>query len=201
MMCDLSRYDGFFVREVIIAFWRIVLMRDGPQDLPDSRPLLLTAALSYAAVSLLGYLISALAEPAESLSIAVVILRLLFAVCADLAFMLGFMWLLLFYFGRLGRFRQSVTAVFGTGAIFSALVLPCMLTVLLAAVMPEGAAVANLLAFVALIGLVLLVLWSLAVFAHILAHTLSKSFGIGVALAALSFFLNYQMFQYLVPGF
>ena len=189
------------MREIFIAFWRIVLMKDGPQDLPDSQPLLVATSGLYAGAALLSYIVSALAESAESASDIPLLVRLLIAICADLGFIVGFMWLLLFYFGRLGRFRQSLTAVLGTGAIFSLLVIPCMGAVVLAESLGDGSGPGGVLAFAALIGLILLVLWSLTVLAHIISSTVAKSFGIGVALAALSFFLNYQLFQYLVPGY
>lgn len=186
---------------LINAFWQIVLFRQGPDSLPYSRPLLMLAGAAYACVSLLLALLAEQSrlDPAEyglGFTLAAV-------VATDLLFEILFLALLLMYFGCTGRFRQALCAVFGTGALQGALLLPCVGGLLLASVMVEQTfleVIALLMSLLGVVGLIGIVLWSVAVYAHILSTTLSRSFGIGMALAALSFYLNYQLIE-LLPGF
>ena len=176
-------------------------MQDGPEDLPVSRPLLLTVGLMYVLVSGAGFALGQYGQFPEGAPGSPMLLRLALAVIVDLGFALAFMWVLLFYFGRQGRFPQAMTAVLGTGTIFSALALPCMLAVLVARDLGEDSAAGGSLLLAATVGLIVLMLWSLGVLAHIISRTVASGYGMGVALAALSFFLNYQVFQLLVPGY
>lgn len=193
--------DEAHVHPFINAFWQIVLFRQGPDSLPYSRPLLMFAGAAYACVSLLIALLAEQSrlEPAEY-GLGFVLAAV---VTTDLLFEIVFLAGLLLYFGCTPRFRQSLCAVFGTGALQGALLLPCIGGLLLAGIMVEQSfleAIALLLSLIGVVGLIGIVLWSVAVYAHILSSTLSRSFGIGMALAALSFYLNYQLIE-LLPGF
>ena len=72
-------------------------------------------------------------------------------------------------------FWVSLSAVYGTGEVFSTLVLPCMLAVLVSEQIGDGTAVSGLLAFGALVAMILIVLWSLAVFAFIIANAIDAA--------------------------
>ena len=176
---------------IVKAFWQIALFREGPQSLPDSRPLLMIAAGCYTAVSLLLALLS---ESAASGSEATpLFMHAMATTVADVSFAAIFLAGLLFYFSQTSRFQLTLTAVFGVGALQGLLLLPCLMIIMLAEVLAG-------LSLLALLGLLVIVLWSLAVYAHILAHALSKTFGVGMAFATLSFFLNYQLLK-LIPDF
>jgi hypothetical protein len=189
------------VHPLINAFWQIVLFRQGPDSLPYSRPLLMFAGAAYACVSLLLSLLAEQSrlEPAEYGPGFI----LGSVVVTDLMFEIVFLAALLLYFNCMARFRQALCAVFGTGAIQGALLLPCVGGLLLANVMVEQSfleVIALVMSLLGVVGLIGIVLWSVSVYAHILSTTLSRSFGIGMALAALSFYLNYQLIE-LLPGF
>ena len=90
---------------LVKAFLDIALLRRGPQDLPAS-PLLLYLALAAVLVSYV-LAISPLHLLPQSLMRAVV----------DIGFIAAFVYLLLSVAGRRVRFAQTITALFGAGAV------------------------------------------------------------------------------------
>lgn len=154
------------MQAIIKAFWQITLFRSGPQALPESQPLLLFSAGLYLLANVLFVLVQ---FAPQSLA----------AVFADL--MLMFVWCvgLLAFFNLRGRIRQALTAMFGAGALLQFITLPI---VLLADTAMPGILV--------MLALVMILLWSTAVHGYILSQALDKSFGVGVALAVVYFFIS-----------
>jgi hypothetical protein len=184
------------VQDIVKAFWRIALFRSGPQDLPDSRPLLLLSAALYELSGIAVLVSSELGSAATGLREAETSIPLLYRVLLsavfDLAVVLVSFTAILFYFGYFNRLQQTLTAVFGVSALLHALSWPVLMLLFVEPLSGAWAVIA--------IALLLILLWSIAVYGHILAQAISKSFGAGVALSVLYFFLDYQLFK-LIPDF
>ena len=154
------------MQAIITAFWQIVLFRSGPQTLPASNPLLIFVALVYVAANTLFVLVE---FAADSLP----------AVLADLLLLIVWCSGLLIFFNFSARIVQTLTALFGTGALLQFLTLP--IVVLADFGLPAG---------IYLLAVVMVWLWSTAVHGFVLAEALDKSFGVGVALAVVYFLLS-----------
>ncbi len=164
------------------AFFQIVTRRRGPEDLPDSQFLLSVALAAYmlaqvpVAAVLYGWSGTAL--------LAVVIDTALLALC---------FWLLLRLTQRLGRFRRTLTALLGTGAL---LALPQAPLVFFSKV----ATAAGQAPIGPTVGLLVLLFWSIIVQAHIASRALSSNFGVGLAVALAYFMLSYQVSGQFAPA-
>lgn len=166
---------------ILAAFVQIALRRRGPEDLPDSQFLLLVAGLAYVITQ------AALAAPVYG-SVPLLIRSL----ALDLLLLCGFLWGLLRFTGHASRFRQTLTAVLGTGAVLSACMLP--FNHWLDTVGEPGK-----LALAPTIGLLAVVAWSLVVNGHIFSRALSRPFAAGLLISIAYFFLNYLMFAQFGP--
>lgn len=157
------------------AFFQIVTRRRGPEDLPDSQFLLSVTLAAYmlaqvpVAAALYGWSGAAL-----------------FAIVLDAALLALCFWLLLSFTRRLGRYRRTLTALLGTGALLALPQAPLVFFSKLATAAgqaPIGATV----------GLLVLLFWSIIVQAHIASRALSANFGVGLAVALGYFLLSYQV--------
>ncbi len=90
----------------------IALLRKGPQHLPTSALLLVITAAVYCALTIAFVGLIPEAEPPVALRTAL-----------ELALGLGWLWALLALFGRKERFLQTATAIYGTSALLTPLVL------------------------------------------------------------------------------
>ena len=185
------------MQAILNAFWQIALFREGPESLPDSRPMLILAASLYALTDSLIMLSSnlggrVLAQSWDDFLFLRQLAGLLIPIALDISLLLVSVAATLFYFGNLDRLRQTLTALFGVSTLLQVISWPCFVLLFF-----ENLSVLWALLILAL---VLVLLWSIAAYGHILSHAISRSFGVGVALAALFFFLNYQMFK-LIPDF
>ena len=167
---------------ILAAFLQIALRRRGPEDLPASRLLLLAAGLLYVITqSLLGRTVyHSLVSLAGSLVL-------------DLLLLCGCVWLLLRVTGHLPRYLQTLTAMFGTGALLGICMLPFNYWLDVAAT-PDKPALGPT------IGLLAIVSWSLVVNGHIFSRALSLPFAAALAIAVGYFFLNYLVFVELGPA-
>ncbi len=95
--------------KLLQTFIDIALWRKGPQDLPTSRFLLMLVLGIYVAASFVQVQLLDL-----RLSTAFVI------VGVDVVMMMLWLWLVLGFFGRSQRFIQTLTAMFGVGALLAA---------------------------------------------------------------------------------
>ncbi len=167
---------------ILDVFLQIALRRRGPEDLPDSSFLLMAAGLVYVVVQ--GFL----AVPVYGTPVALVQSLIL-----DLLMLCGCLWGMLRLAGHAPRFRQSLTAILGTGALLGLCMLPFTYW-LDAAAAPGKPAVGPT------IGLLAVVSWSLVVNGHIFSRALSAPFIAGLALALAYFFLNYLVFAQFGPA-
>lgn len=142
----------------------VMWFRKGPQDMPGTATWTVAMVLLYMAVGLPLSLIS-LPLPTALLQVAI-----------DAILLLGFCYLLLGWRGLTQRIPQTMTALAGTGVLFTVLALPAMVS--LDAIQTQGgdASVPSLL-------LMVLIVWNLAVIAQILRQALEARLALGVALA------------------
>jgi hypothetical protein len=141
----------------------IIMLRLGPQDLPPGRSVLLACIGMYLAVTAFSLGRSESVEQVVPVLILAVLIPLLS--CA----------LVLYLRRRPARWEQTVSALFGTSAILSAITLP---------ISPASGTEPSPL--VALF-LLLAFFWSFAVDAHIWRHALEVAFSTGLALAVILF--------------
>jgi hypothetical protein len=153
-------------------FLQIILLRKGPQDLPYSRNLLLLLLFCVISLRLLALFI-----PAENIAIVPAADRMLF-VLASMLVGIGGVYVLLRLFHYSARGVQTITAMLGVTLLFYAIgqILTIMFTV-----MGGGSGLNTPIVMVILI-------WSLVVDAHILRQALSISLLIA-GMLAYSFFL------------
>lgn len=142
-------------------FWEICLLRKGPQDVPSSWALLKLALAAYAVSSLLFLL--AFTEPFKALLQALLDAALLVALTYGLLSVMNYK----------VRFVQTLTTLAGTGALLSLIAWPLALWMAREAAADGGGGLAFLL-FVALL------VWTIAVMAHVLHHALSTSRWMGL---------------------
>lgn len=168
---------------VLHVFLQIALRRGGPEDLPDSRLLLLLAALAYEITQTLLILAFPDSSPPALLGSLVLDLLLL---CLGL-------WGLLKIAGRSARYGQTLTALFGTGALLGFCMLPFKYWIEWAGD-PVRSPLAPAVGMLALIG------WSLAVNGHIFSRALSIPSLLGMLVAIGYFFLNFLVFSQFGPA-
>lgn len=154
---------------VVEIFRNILLLRRGPQDLPYSTQLLgIVAAICVAVQLPIAWMRDIGAG------------TVLISAALWLAFSLGLLRLLLVLRDKSSRFVQSATAFLGCNAAFNVIGIPIALLVGTPPQTPEQMTGAQVLA--GLISLPLLI-WKVAVDAHVFRHSLDISFGGGVAVA------------------
>lgn len=158
---------------IIQAWFYIALRRLGPEDLPDSRLLLLLSGVAYVLMQLV------VALPFYGLSA-----QLVLVLGADLVLLMLFAWTLLRFVGRPGRLGRTLGALFGTGALLTLFVVPFNYWW-------DATASSNGAPLLPAMAILFIIVWSLIVNGHILARALSAPFRLGVLIALGYFFLNY----------
>lgn len=167
---------------ILDAFLQIALRRRGPEDLPASWLLMLAAGLFYVtAQALLG------------LSVYHSLLPLAGSLVLDLLLLCGCVWGLLRLTGHVARYLQTLTAMFGTGALLGVCMLPFNYWL-------DAAGTPGKPAIGPTIGLLAVVSWSLVVNGHIFSRALTVPFAPALAIAIGYFFLNYLVFVQLGPA-
>lgn len=176
------------MQALIRLFIDIALHRKGPQDVPASGAVFALALLAYLAVGAAVLWPSAASLPALFGQLAV-----------DPVLMAVFFGGLLALRRRSARISQTLAALFGTGALLSALALPFVWLVaqtLGDGAPPPGTEPAALLGTMALF---LLLFASLLVTGHILRHALEWSYAAGVLTAVTYFALSVIVLRRLFP--
>lgn len=158
---------------IIQAWFYIALRRLGPEDLPQSGLLLLVSGVAY----LLLQMVVALPFYGVSPQLGLV-------VGADLLLLTLFAWLLLRFVGRPERLMQTLSALFGTGALLTLFVLPFNYWW-------DATATSETGPLLPAMAILFIIVWSLIVNGHILARALSAPFRLGVLIALGYFFINY----------
>lgn len=166
---------------LIHYFIELCLLRRAPQDLPASLALLQVLSLVYLAV---GVLVGAVTGQGPGIALAQTLV--------DIAVLLGLLYAGLRWRGRLPRFLQAASALVGSGALLS-------LLVLIPLGLAPGGEDAGLTGFAALLFLALLA-WSLVVMGHILRHTLDLPLVQGALIAVAYNLLAYSLLGALFTG-
>ena len=161
-------------------FVDIARLQARPQDLPASDGLLVASVIAYALGSVLAI------GPIYPLSLGAA------GVGLDLLLMFSLIHAALHFTGRVARFRQTLTAVCGTGALFALLSWPLYQIIAERADSSPWAAGAALL----LLGLYA---WILVVIGHILRHAFDIRLGSAVLVALAYVILTATLGQYLLP--
>ena len=152
------------MQALLKAFWDIALWRRDPGQLPDSMTLVTFTAAAYAALSAVqSWMIYGMD-------------RLLARTGADLALTVLLVWALLALTRRTHRFNQTLSAVLGTGAMLSPLVI-----LLLALRGPADAS--QVLALLVWAGSIGVILWFTFILGHIVRSALDTGLFTGVAIA------------------
>jgi len=143
-----------------------LLLRRAPQDDAFSRPALALALLAYMVVDLLQAFSSSAWAVASAITL------------TDTLIMAGFTWAVLQLAGKSPRLVQTLTALAGTGALLGIPGVPLVWHAVRAhqAGGPSAAVVA---------GWLVLLVWTVAVQAHIFRHALSVRYGFGLMIAGL----------------
>lgn len=156
-------------------FLDICLFRKGPQHVPHSATLL--------TICLLGYALSGLWLLALNLPLPLAVLQ----VFLDLLLLSGLLYLALVVQHQRQRFAQTLCALTGSGALMTLLAIPLM-----AWIAHQAPAAALELPALLLLGLML---WSIALLAHILRHAFSTSLWYGLLYA-----VGYTLVSWVLTG-
>jgi len=155
------------------------MLRAGPQDLPASSALFGLTVLCNVASNILVSVSSALNEVGLG--------RIVLAAVAETTAMLATVYLLLSIVGHRSRAQQTLTALAGTATAINILALPMFW------VSPLFTTLNNPFALL----LVLLVLWSVVIVAHILRHAFSITMVpaglLAIGYTLLNFELSYRL--------
>lgn len=166
---------------LIRPFVSLCLLRLRPQDLPASSLLLALAALAYTACTAIAH--SALLSPLDAAIGGV----------ADALLLCGLTLSLLCLHRRWARAVQTLTALAGTGTVTTLVAIPFLSWRV--SVMRAGDPAGVELAFIAMI-----VIWNLAIIAHILRHALSTSFPGAVVIAIVMYLVSSQVLSAMLEG-
>ena len=152
------------MQSLIFRFFDICLLRAGPQDLPSSLFLLrMVVVLSV----IVGVFLNLKTEGlSQSLMISLF----------NIVWLTAFLYFSLQLRGKLERFRQSLIAMLGTNVILGLLIMPFMYHLVAAEAAGESAPVAFQF-------FLLLLIWDITVFAHIIRHSLDIRLGYGFAIS------------------
>ncbi len=163
------------------VFAEIVFFRRGPEDLPASSFLLMSSMLAFAIGSVLT---STVHTDGAGL--------ILLQVGADISLMLIWFGSLLIIYDRRARLPQTLTALFGTGALLYFVAFPVMSWLQYALDEQTGAQLPTLLA-------IAVVFWSIAVAGHIVHRALNVRPGLGILISFCYYFSSVAAFSFL-PG-
>jgi hypothetical protein len=155
----------------------IALWRRGPQEVPMAAPILPVTALVYFLISVASVWLASRAMPLPETSGRQAEAWL---IAADVLFLCAWYWWLLRAFGRVERYRQTISAVFGVAALLE---LPSVMVVQL--LLSSSSDKAGTLAIAASIATLVMVIWALLANAHILRHAIEKPLRWCVALVIL----------------
>lgn len=168
------------LRAVVDPFIQICLLRRGPQDLPTSGILL---GLALVAHTLMAMVFFAVYENTGKALLSGVLDTTLLALLTGT---------LLFVNRKGERLVQTLTALAGTGAIITLVSLPV-------SGWYHGAMGEHGPDAFAVLLLLILVAWSLAVAGHIFRHALSAPYFVGLVLAVAFYWISISVFRALFP--
>jgi hypothetical protein len=167
---------------VLQAFLNITFRRQGPEDLPASRFLLLLAVGCYLVLQF------AVGMPYYDGLTA----GLLRSVLLDLGLLCGVLWLLLGLAGRQARYLQTLTAMVGAGAVLNVVLLPFNWWY-------ERGVDSGTTELIPTAGIIAIVLWSVTVNGHIFSRALSLPFITGLAISMGYFLMSVLIISRVAP--
>ena len=152
------------MQTLIFRFFDICLLRAGPQDIPASLFLLrLVVVLSV----IVGVFLNLQTEGfSQSLIISLF----------NVVWLTVFLYFSLQLRGKLPRFKQSLIAMMGTNVILGLLIMPFMYHLVAAEAAGDSAPIAFQF-------FLLLLIWDITVFAHIIRHSLDIRLGYGFVIS------------------
>jgi hypothetical protein len=166
--------------KLINAFVDIGLLRRGPQDLPYSRPFMIGSLVLYV---IAGFFFSQVAEPPA--------LAMLVSV-ASLVLLVTLLRLALALRRHLERLVQTLTAFAGVDSLLTLIAWPIWAWI-------HRASEAEADFGFPLLVLFILIVWSIAVYGHILRHALEIPMAAGVGLAILYMVIAETVMSMLMP--
>ncbi len=168
------------MRALFKLFLDICLLRKGPQDIPAAAVLLRLTLACYGLTALLGL-------PAMlGFGVALALLAI------DMALQAGLTYGALYLRGSIGRFQQTLTALYGCGALLQILFAPVQLW-LDREIAGQGSPALPQLVWLGLFA------WSIAVMSHILRHALSIPLWGGVLCSSAYIFVYWTLSDWLYP--
>ena len=169
---------------VVRTLFSIILLRQGPQDLPFSPHLLQWLVAGYIAS---GWLVlQGSMDAGEALANMVL----------DVLVILFYTYLVLQALNKKPRFNQTACAMIGVGMVFHFLAWPAML----ALGMEQGVAAADEAPALASVSMLLLISWNLLVVAHIFRHALDATMSSAILLSFALFFVSIALSRLLFNG-
>ena len=174
--------------KLLTVFWNIILRKSGPEEVPDSNFLLVVTFIFF----LLSQVLVGFKMYGGAVSL---FFQLLFL---DTILLIIWLRAILQLSGKLKRFRQSLTALFGTGTLFNFILSPFILSYapyLEQLTSSDELQITAELPMPALLSIVILIIaiWSVLVMGHIYSRATSKSRAIGIGLALLYSFINFMI--------
>ncbi len=176
------------MQALVRLFIDIALHRKGPQDVPAAGAVLGLALGAYLALGALALL-------PQTAGVGVLLSHL----AVDLALVLLCFGGLLVLTGRADRLGQTLAALFGTGALLSAVALPFVWLLAGAPHEADSPGELPLATLLGSLGLFTLLIASLLVTGHIARHALDWSYPAGVLLAVLYLAASVALFRWLFP--
>ena len=165
--------------KLLTVFWRIMLRKSSPEELPGSNFLLVTTfvlfLLSQIPVGIRLY--ESLGEVFQLLLLDVVLLSVWLRIIVQLS-------------GTLDRFKQSLIALFGTGGLFNLIIGPFLFAY--APYLKELSSLdeVQIPAWITLI-VFIVTIWSVLVMAHIISRAISKTPSVGLGLTLVYVLINF----------
>ena len=174
--------------KLLTVFWNIILRKSGPEEVPDSNFLLVVTFIFF----LLSQVLVGFKMYGGAVSL---FFQLLFL---DTVLLIIWLRAILQLSGKLKRFRQSLTALFGTGTLFNFILSPFILSYapyLEQLTSSDELQITAELPMPALLSIVILIIaiWSVLVMGHIYSRATSKSRAIGIGLALMYSFINFMI--------
>ena len=174
--------------KLLTVFWNIILRKSGPEEVPDSNFLLVVTFIFF----LLSQVLVGFKMYGGAVSL---FFQLLFL---DTVLLIIWLRAILQLSGKLKRFRQSLTALFGTGTLFNFILSPFILSYapyLEQLTSSDELQITAELPMPALLSIVILIIaiWSVLVMGHIFSRATSKSRAIGLGMALVYSFINFMI--------
>ena len=161
------------MQAIINAFWQIALFRQGPEDLPDSQPLLI---LAFAAYVLVDAVVIVTLYPRQALPPLLLV---------DVGFLTLWSMGVLRLFGYAARLKRTLTALFGVGALLQVLAFPL-------SAWPSFGIPLEIPLYLRILVSLIILLWSVAVYGYVFSRSLDRSMGTGVLFSVVYFIVIYE---------